>query len=476
MKNLILSVFLIFIIPFYSFAQQIQRKGSHQEHSEQFGSTKKLISKFDLNGKDIVPLQTKQVKNLSKIVFGFLPYWQYDIGAHFNMHYDLLTHLAVFDFQASSTGAITNPSNWPWTDAINAAHFEGTKVIMVVTNFTAPEIHTLLTNNTSTNNLFNNIKNTITNYQLDGVNIDFELIDSSDRGAVLNGFMLDLTNYIHTNLPGKEVSFDSPAVNWGGWNFNELTQSVDYLIIMGYDYNGSWSSSTGAVAPLTHPSGGICVTKTINDDYGVPLSNFPEKLILGVPYYGKHWKTSSNLAGATVLSYIGSTVYKNTVTQANTYGGNIWNTDSQTPWYTWQSGGWNQVWADNVESLSLKYNLALNKNLGGIGIWALNYDGNRSELWDLIDTKFNSSLAVDDSFIKRQIKIYPNPTKTHLKILNPNFLKISTIDIFNVYGQKVKNCKVNHDFINIIDLKSDVYFIRIVDDNRNQAVFKFIKF
>ena len=476
MKNLILSVFLIFIIPFYSFAQQIQRKGSHQEHSEQFGSTKKLISKFDLNGKDIVPLQTKQVKNLSKIVFGFLPYWQYDIGAHFNMHYDLLTHLAVFDFQASSTGAITNPSNWPWTDAINAAHFEGTKVIMVVTNFTAPEIHTLLTNNTSKNNLFNNIKNTITNYQLDGVNIDFELIDSSDRGAVLNGFMLDLTNYIHTNLPGKEVSFDSPAVNWGGWNFNELTQSVDYLIIMGYDYNGSWSSSTGAVAPLTHPSGGICVTKTINDDYGVPLSNFPEKLILGVPYYGKHWKTSSNLAGATVLSYIGSTVYKNTVTQANTYGGNIWNTDSQTPWYTWQSGGWNQVWADNVESLSLKYNLALNKNLGGIGIWALNYDGNRSELWDLIDIKFNSSLAVDDSFIKRQIKIYPNPTKTHLKILNPNFLKISTIDIFNVYGQKVKNCKVNHDFINIIDLKSDVYFIRIVDDNRNQAVFKFIKF
>ena len=476
MKNLILSVFLIFIIPFYSFAQQIQRKGSHQEHSEQFGSTKKLISKFDLNGKDIVPLQTKQVKNLSKIVFGFLPYWQYDIGAHYNMHYDLLTHLAVFDFQASSTGAITNPSNWPWTDAINAAHFEGTKVIMVVTNFTAPEIHTLLTNNTSKNNLFNNIKNTITNYQLDGVNIDFELIDSSDRGTVLNGFMLDLTNYIHTNLPGKEVSFDSPAVNWGGWNFNELTQSVDYLIIMGYDYNGSWSSSTGAVAPLTHPSGGICVTKTINDDYGVPLSNFPEKLILGVPYYGKHWKTSSNLAGATVLSYIGSTVYKNTVTQANTYGGNIWNTDSQTPWYTWQSGGWNQVWADNVESLSLKYNLALNKNLGGIGIWALNYDGNRSELWDLIDIKFNSSLAVDDSFIKRQIKIYPNPTKTHLKILNPNFLKISTIDIFNVYGQKVKSCKVNHDFINIIDLKSDVYFIRIVDDNRNQAVFKFIKF
>jgi len=475
MKNLILYLFLFLIIPYYSFSQQVQRKGSHHEHSEQFGSTKKLISQFDLNGKDIIPLQTKQVKTLSKIVFGFLPYWQYDAGAHSNMHYDLLTHLAAFDFQASSTGAITNPSNWPWTDAINAAHYQGTKVIMVVTNFTASEIHTLLTNNTSKNNLFNNIKNTITNFQLDGVNIDFELINSSDRGSVLNNFMLDLTNYIHANLPGKEVSFDSPAVNWSGWDFNGLAQSIDYLIIMGYDYNGSWSSSTGAVAPLTHPSGGICVTKTINDDYGVPLSNFPQKLVLGVPYYGKHWKTSSNIAGATVITYIGSTVYRNTVDQATAYGGNIWNADSQTPWYTWQSGVWNQVWADNEQSLSLKYNLALNKNLGGIGIWALNYDGNRSELWDLIDSKFNSALAVDDSFIKKQIKLYPNPTKTYLKVLNPNLLKLVIIDIFNVFGQTIKTCNVKNDKIDITNLKSAIYFIRIVDENGNQAVFKVIK-
>jgi spore germination protein YaaH len=475
MKNLIISLFLLLLIPHSFFAQQIQGKGSHQEHSEQFGSTIKLISQFDLNGKDIIPLQNKRVKALSKVVFGFLPYWQYDAGAHTNMHYDLLTHLAAFDFQASSTGAITYPSNWPWTDAINAAHFEGTKVIMVVTNFTATEIHTLLTNNTSKNNLFNNIKNTITNFQLDGVNIDFELINSSDRGSVLNNFMSDLTNYIHTNLPGKEVSFDSPAVNWSGWDFNGLAQSVDYLIIMGYDYNGSWSSSTGAVAPLTHPSGGICVTKTINDDYGVPLSNFPQKLILGVPYYGKHWKTSSNIAGAPVITYIGSTVYRDTVDEAISYGGNIWNTDSQTPYYTWEFGVWNQVWADNEQSLDLKYNLALNKNLGGIGIWALNYDGNRSELWDLIDTKFNSALAVDDSFIKKQINLYPNPTKTHLKVLNSNLIKLVIIDIFNVYGQKIKNCNVKNDIIDMANLKSAFYFIRIVDENGNQAVFKVIK-
>ena len=105
----------------------------------------------------------------------------------------------------------------------------------------------------------------------------------------------------------------------------------------------------------------------------------------------------------------------------------------------------------------------------------INYDGNRSELWDLIDTKFNGALAVDDSFIKKQIKLYPNPTKTHLKVLNPNLIKLVVIDIFNVYGQKIKNCNVKNDIIDVVNLKSAFYFIRIVDENGNQAVFKVIK-
>nr|WP_157972944.1 glycosyl hydrolase family 18 protein [Aureibaculum luteum] len=235
-KTLLTSLsLLVFTL---SFSQEIDRKSTHQQHSEEFGYTKILKSSYNPNGTDIIPLQTKKSTNLSKIIFGFLPYWEYSSGAHDNLQYDLLTHIAAFDFKASASGTITNPSGWPWTNVINAAHTEGVKVIMAVTNFNSSQIHTLLTNSTSKTALFTAIKNTITTYQLDGVNIDFEGLDSADRGSLINTFMADLTSYIHSNLPGKEVSFDAPAVNWSGWELNDLAEAVDQLIVMAYDYNG----------------------------------------------------------------------------------------------------------------------------------------------------------------------------------------------------------------------------------------------
>lgn len=464
-----------FFISNFSFSQEIQRKGAHQQQLEELGILKKRYPSSKTQNTTIIPLLTTSTNTLSKMVFGFLPYWEYSSGAHSNMHYNLLSHIAIFNFETSSSGMLTNPSNWPWTDVINEAHSNGTKVIMVVNNFSQSEIHTLLTNSSSRNTLFSNIKNTIITYQLDGVNIDFEGLASSDRGSLLNGFLLELTNYIHANLPGKEVSFDGPAVNWGGWNLNGLVESVDQVFIMAYDYNGSWSSNTGAVAPLVDPSGGISVSKSLNNDYSTAIANHPEKLILGIPYYGKHWETSTSVAGSSINTYIGSTFYKNTVTEAETYGGFIWDANSQTSWYKWfESSKWNQVWADNEQSITLKYDKAIEKNLGGIGIWALNYDANRNELWDLINTKFNT-LTVDDSFLKKQIKLYPNPTTEYLTILNINNIPIVSYMIFNVSGQRIKLGKPIINKIDVKHLKKGIYFVKITDNKGSQGVFKIIK-
>ncbi len=397
-KSLPFNILISFIILSFSnlYAQEMpQNEGANMLQKMEFGHKKKTRSKiYNLNGEGIIPLRiNKSAKALSKIVFGFMPDWEYTGGANNDMHYDLLTHVAVFDFLTSSNGSLKNPDAWPWDDVINAAHAKGTKVIMTVTNFggseKAPDVaHALLTNSNAKNVLFNNIKTTITTYQLDGVNIDFEAMNKADRGALLNTFMHDLTDFIHTQLPGKEVSFDGPAVNWGGWDLDGLAQSVDYIFIMAYDYNGSWSNNTGAVAPLTNPNGGHCLQRDLSGSYGVPLSKYPQKLILGVPYYGKHWKTATGNAGSVVTSYVGSTFYRSTVVDAANHGGFIWDNASQTPWYKWQSGSWNQVWCDNEKSLGKKYDFALSENIGGIGIWALNYDGTRTELWNLIHTKF----------------------------------------------------------------------------------------
>ncbi len=474
MKTKLLFFFAIIIIHI-SFGQEIIRKGTHQQHEEEFGKQRKVTASVKIKNTPIIPLQARTTTGLNKIVFGFLPYWEYNSGANANMHYDLLSHVALFSFDADGSGNISTPSGWPWTDVINSAHSNNTKVIMVVKNFSSTQIHTLLTNTTAKNNLFNNIKNLINNNQLDGVNIDFESLSSSDRGSLLNTFLTDLTTYIHTNLPGKEVSFDGPAVNWSGWDLNGLANSVDYVFIMAYDYNGSWSTTTGAVAPLIHPSGGICVSKSLDNDYATAITNHADKLILGVPYYGKHWKTATDVAGSSITSYVGSTFYKNTVTEANDHGGALWNANYQTSWYKWfQAGSWNQVWADTEQATAAKFDKAISKNLAGVGMWALNYDAGRSELWNLIDSKFNT-LGVDNFFTANNVGLYPNPTSGNLQISNPKQIQITSYKIYTPSGKKLKTTLINKNHIDISFLKNGLYFIQLSDEKGNTTAYKIIK-
>lgn len=338
---------------------------------------------------EIIPLVENKSKSLSGAVFGYLPDWEYLNGSAAYFKYDLLTHIACFDFAATTTGTISNPSGWPWTGVINSAHLKGVKIIMCITNFDGDEIHTIITTESVKQAFFANVVSRIQAYNMDGVNIDFESLNSADRGSIINNFMTELTNYVHTNLPGKEVSFAGPAVNWSGWNFTGLAASCDYIFIMGYDFFGSWSSTSGPSAPLY--GGNYNISNTVLSQYASVVSTTPEKLILGVPYFGTHFITTGENPGATVTSYVGSPRFSSCYPGSQTYG-YLWHSTYKVPWYKYQDGSsWHQVFFDDDSSLGLKYDLAISKNLKGIGMWALGYDSGRQELWNLISAKFGGS-------------------------------------------------------------------------------------
>ena len=322
-------------------------------------------------------------------VFGYLPYWS--SSAH--LRYDLLTHLACFSVEVNSNGTLGSDHGWPWTAVINDAHAHGVKVILVATLFNDDAIYTLITNPTYKSNFFTNIKAKMLEGDADGLNIDFEGGGSSWK-PYINGFMADLTAYLHAELPGSEVTFAGPAVNWGGWDLEGLAESCDGIFIMGYAFWGSWSSTSGPNAPLT--GGTYNITNTVLTQYGAVTQNHPEKLILGLPYYGHHWKTSSSSPRASVTSFLGSTRFFDDEPDSQFYG-LLWDTQSQTPWYRWHDGSsWHQVWFDNAESLGLKYDLAMEHGLQGVGMWALAYDGARPELWDLLEEDFGGCLFCCD--------------------------------------------------------------------------------
>ncbi len=382
MKYFILFILLLFTVRF-SLAQE--HKSIHQIQYEQHAIQPKQSSLFDPSGADIRPLSTLHKTTLSSTVFGYLPDWQYSKAKAY-LQYDLLTHIAAFDFKVHADGSLGHPSYWPWTDVINAAHAHGVKMIVTVVNFSADDIHTILTTNQVKQTFFANLKNVLFTYHMDGVNIDFEGLKTADRGSLLNGFMADLSAYIHSNFPGSEVSFAGPAVNWGGWDLQGLAQSCDYIFIMGYAFYGSWSTSTGPEAPLM--GGSHNITNTVTEQYGSVTPTHPEKLILGCPYYGVRWQTVSTAPHAAVTDYLGHPFFDSAMTEAEEYGLQ-WDGYNQNSWYYYrQNGNIFQVWFDTDSSLGLKYDLAEAHALRGVGMWALGYDGARPELWNELRKRY----------------------------------------------------------------------------------------
>ncbi len=384
-KRFLISIVSIVLFTVILVFGQNEPRSIHYRQWLEHRNLTKVPSEFDPSGRGIRPMEKRTTGSDSLLakVFGYLPDWLYK-GARDYMQYDLLTHIAAFDFAVSANGSISNPAYWPWTDVINAAHDSSVKVILTAVNFDADEIHTILT--TAKTSFFSNAKNKILTYNLDGINIDFEGLHSDDRGSLLNGFMSELTAYMHSEIPGSEVSFAGPSVNWGGWDLAGLAASCDYIFIMGYSFYGSWSSTSGPCAPLT--GGSYNITNTVEVQYASVTGSHPEKLILGVPYYGNRWQTKSGDARSEAVDYIGSVSYKAAIQEAN-YNGASWDSQSQTPWFSYKDGSkWYQVWYDNVESLSRKYDLADSKNLLGVGMWALGYDDGRVELWNELRQRY----------------------------------------------------------------------------------------
>lgn len=430
MKPIIL--FFLFLLPVAIYSQE--QISTHQLHKQQYGGAHLPPTAYDAVT-PIQPLSVSKTKALTKKVFGYLPDWEYSTA---KLRYDILSHIAAFDFGVSKTGAISNPSGWPWTTIINQAHQDGVKVIMCAVNFTAGQIDTIMKIESVKQNFFTQVKSKIGQYSLDGINIDFEGLTTSSQGTILNNFMKELSDTVKAKYPAAEISYAGPAL-MRSYYFPGLVAACDYIFIMGYDFYGSWSSQTGPSAPLY--GGSINITNTILTQYSSVINVSPGKLFLGVPYYGNKWKAQTDAPHAGVIKYMNSTRFKDDQAVVGTYGMQ-WATDNQTPWYRFKADtGYYQIWYDNDSSLGLKYALAKSKNLGGVGMWALGYDGTRTELWNELLVHFQDNAVENQNEMPRSyqtVSNYPNPfnPSTTIRYQLPAAAKV-TLQVFDVLGKEV---------------------------------------
>jgi spore germination protein YaaH/flagellar hook assembly protein FlgD len=363
------------------------------------------------------------VTGLRRQVFGFLPYWELSSAT---LRYDVLSTIAYFGVGANASGDLIKrnadgsaSAGWSgWTSSrltsiIDAAHHSGVRVVLTVQAFgwsttDAASQSALLGSSSARLNLARQIAAAVRDRGADGVNLDFEPL-ASGRAEAFTAFIRTLRTELDRIAPGYQLTFDTMGYI-GNYPIEEATApgAADAIFVMGYDYRTASASSAGSVAPLGGPA------YDLTDTALAYLARVPaSKVIMGIPYYGRAWSTTSDAPNATTQSGTkfgpsAAVIYDNALDLAKQHG-RRYDTTEQSAWFAYRrqncsaSSGcvtsWREVYYDDAQSLRAKYDMIARLGLRGAGIWALGYDGTRPELYRALADKFLHDTTAPDAGI-----------------------------------------------------------------------------
>ena len=387
----------------------------HQEQQEYYNAQEKSTEWYENNvNTEIYDFGSSRSETceLNKVVYGWHPYWAG--GAYLNYDWDLLSHLSFFSYEVDEdNGEALTTHGWATADAVDSALANGVKTTLCVTLFGGSKLSTFLTDATAKQTLIDNLIDLVSDRGAHGVNIDFEGLPSSQKTNFAN-FMVDLCDQMHTEIPGSEVSTVLYAVDWSNvFDFDIMADAVDHFIVMGYAYYYQGSSTTGPCDPLYHfgSSYNYTLSKTITYylDKGCPM----DKLVMGLPYYGYQWPTSSlTVPSSTTGSGIART-YAQVKTNSSGYyvpSNHTWDADSYTDIYAFNDGANKQCFITLEEGFRKRLEHINTTGIAGIGIWALGYDNGYDELWNAINDYLTDCYS---SPCTGEIHDFGGPSKNH---------------------------------------------------------------
>ncbi|KAL5012559.1 hypothetical protein ScPMuIL_011110 [Solemya velum] len=234
---------------------------------------------------------------------------------------------------------------------------------------------------------------------LDGINIDFESAIPANRSDLREAFtelviltyvaLKDLSHFLQLTV---DVAWSPYCIDLRCYNYTMLALASEFVFVMGYDERSQIYGQcvAGANAAFNKTLSGLKQYM----DLGIPAN----KLVLGVPWYGYFYPCLSlkgNICETRKVPFRGANCsdaagrernYSDLVQLLkNSTSGRIWDNDTKSPFFNYKnsSTGENyQIWYDDPESLALKYSLALEYDLLGVGMWhatALDYLHNTSE-------------------------------------------------------------------------------------------------
>lgn len=330
-----------------------------------------------------------------KEVYGYFPYWMLENEDKVTL--SALTTVSLFGLEVDGRGNIVTQGPDGEADP-GWAMWQNPKLLTFIERVKKRGLKTELTikafNNDNTEKLVQSdeaqktfIANTIYLMQskgINGINLDFEYIGTPSR-EVRDGFTRLVTN-LRAEMKRVEPrstltlsSYITAAAVPRLVDVPQIAGQIDAFVIMGYDFHTP-SGNSGPISPME----GSYSILGFMQSYLEKVS--PDKLILAVPYYGYDWPVPSVGDRARTKSR----PYAEIISSSKS-SDIQWDDTSQSPYYNYkdaETGEQRVVHFENTRSLAIKYDFINRKELRGVGIWALGYDGLNADLRSLIIEKF----------------------------------------------------------------------------------------
>ena len=280
----------------------------------------------------------------------------------------------------NTNGQITDTAYWHSVaeDLVTKAHGMGVKVHLCLTSFSDSVNNVVLPSASKRAVAAEQLASLVNSYGADGVNIDIEGMDASQR-INLNLFTAEVAALV------PEVVLATPAIDWSNaYDYDTLADISDGLFLMGYDFH--WSGGDpGPVDPLYggSPWSQWSLDWSVQDylSKGVP----EDKLILGMALYGRRWDTpNSNVPGTASSNGSSSSATMSSAVQEANQNGSLFDSVTRTPYVLYP---YEQLWYGDVESVRERIRYATDQNLQGVGFWALSYENGVAGFWDMVNAE-----------------------------------------------------------------------------------------
>jgi spore germination protein YaaH len=258
---------------------------------------------------------------------------------------------------------------------VEKAHSLGIKVWALVDDFnTEISMTELLSHTSAREKLIQELLKEAKEYDLDGINIDFEKITEGAGNHYIQ-FIRELS--VRCRNEGLVLSIDNyvPSSYTAYYDREEQGIVADYVVIMAYDEHHAGSDESGSVSSI-----GFVDNAITNILEMVPK----ERVIMGIPFYTRQWKETAEENGSvSVSSEAFGMVNAQSVLEKN---GVEPKWDDKTGQYYGEyekDGATYKIWLEEEDSVEAKLKLINKAGMAGIACWKLGLED--SAVWDIIN-------------------------------------------------------------------------------------------